>query len=219
VPPHDTPTIDGTSIYSFYRELGIEFPAWANRQAAVRCFADPDAHRHGDRHPSCSISVEHGAWHCHGCGANGGPYDAATSLGYSPRAAIDLMVRHGLTHRRDSHHLPPALGTRRQRSPTRRQAAAAFSASEQDVRRWQQALADQPDLIGKLTRERGWLYSTMLELELGYDCGRITIPVRDEHQDLLGLLRYRPWPQASQAKMLAVQGSRRCLTPHPSKEP
>ena len=75
------------------------------------------------------------------------------------------------------------------------------------------------DLIAKLTRDRGWLYATMLELELGVDRGRITIPVRDDERRLIGLLRYQPWPQPGEPKMLATAGSRRALLPHPAAEP
>ena len=66
---------------------------------------------------------------------------------------------------------------------------------------------------------RGWLYATMLELELGVDRGRVTIPVRDDTRRLVGLLRYQPWPQPGEPKMLATAGSRRALLPHPAAEP
>ncbi len=59
----------------------------------------------------------------------------------------------------------------------------------------------------------------MLELELGVDRGRITIPVRDDERRLIGLLRYQPWPQPREPKMLATAGSRRALLPHPAAEP
>src|ERR1700689_3793711 len=95
-----TQTLAGANIRGYYAALGIQIPGWARTEAAVRCFADPDAHHHGDRNPSCSVNLEHGAWHCHACGAKGGAFDAATARGYSDRAAIDLMVAHGLTEYR-----------------------------------------------------------------------------------------------------------------------
>ena len=58
----------------------------------------------------------------------------------------------------------------------------------------------------------------MLELQLGVDRGRITIPVRDDERELIGLLRYQPWPEPGEAKMLAAAGSRRALLPHPAAE-
>lgn len=56
-------------------------------------------------------------------------------------------------------------------------------------------------------------------LQLGLDRGQITIPVRDEHRLLVGLLRYRPWPTVGQNKMRAAAGSRRQLLPHLTAEP
>ncbi len=58
----------------------------------------------------------------------------------------------------------------------------------------------------------------MLELELGIHRGRITIPVRDDKRQLVGLLRYQPWPQPREPKMLATVGSRRALLPHPAAD-
>jgi DNA primase len=59
----------------------------------------------------------------------------------------------------------------------------------------------------------------MPQLELGLDRSRITIPVRDQHRRLVGLLRYQPRPTFGQPKMLAAPGSRRALLPHPAAEP
>jgi len=94
-------TLPGADVRGFYRALGIELAGWARREASVACFAAPDRHARGDRDPSCSVNVDTGAWHCWGCGARGGAYDAALARGRSPREAIDLMVTHGLTTRRN----------------------------------------------------------------------------------------------------------------------
>jgi hypothetical protein len=60
----------------------------------------------------------------------------------------------------------------------------------------------------------------MLELELGVDRGRITIPVRDHTRRLIGLLRYQPWPKPGEPKMLAAAGSRReCSRTLPPNDP
>jgi len=214
-----TQALAGADIRGYYQALGMQLPGWAQREAPVSCFADPEAHRHGDRNPSCSVNLEHGAWHCHGCGASGGAYDAAKARGYTPRAAIDLMVRHGLVERRSRH----ATAYRRLVSPTSvatvaQPARPKLAVTESDVRHWQLALSEQTALIARLTRERAWLYSAMWELGLGYDCGRITIPVRQPDRRLVGLLRYRPWPKPGQPKMVATAGSRRALLPHPGIE-
>ena len=58
----------------------------------------------------------------------------------------------------------------------------------------------------------------MRALELGLDSGRITIPIRNAHGNLLGLLRYQP-EHTPPPKMLADEGSRLGLVPHPATEP
>jgi DNA primase len=219
-----THTLPGADIRGYYQALGVKLPDWAQHEATVSCFADPEAHRRGDQHPSCSVNLEHGAWRCHGCGARGGAFDAATKLGHTERGAIDLMIRYGITSRRpgprherrpNARQSPTMSGT----SIARRNTMPKLIVTEADIGQWQTALTTQTMLIGRLTRERGWLYSTMLELNLGYDHGRITIPVRDDRGRLVGLLRYRPFPEPGQPKMLASRGSRRALLPHPAAEP
>lgn len=216
-----TLTLPGADIRGYYEALGIELPGWAKTEASVRCFADPEAHSRGDRDPSCSINLEHGAWHCHACGAAGGAFDAATARGYSDRAAVDLMVAHGLikhhAYRRPLADARPRPGSRSARRLQPRRTPMGVTA--EDVARWQAALAADPDLIAELGRDRGWLYAAMLELRLGVDRGRITMPVRDDQHRLIGLLRYQPWPRPGVPKMLATAGSRRALLPHPAAEP
>ncbi len=215
-----TLTLPGADIRGYYHALGIELPGWASTEASVRCFADPEAHRRGDRDPSCSVNLEHGAWHCHACGARGGAFDAATARGYSDRAAIDLMVAFRLTEHRAYRHGNANRGPRH-RSISARVAQPRRTRLRpigEDIERWQATLAADTDLIAKLARARSWLYATMLELQLGVDRGRITIPVRDDERELIGLLRYQPWPEPGEAKMLAAAGSRRALLPHPAAE-
>ncbi len=74
------------NVRGFYGALGIQLPAWATREAPVRCFTHADAHNRADRTPSCSVNLASGAWNCHGCGARGGAYDAA--LGYRPHTTL-----------------------------------------------------------------------------------------------------------------------------------
>jgi len=194
-----TQTLSDADIRGYYEALGVQLPGWAQREAAVRCFASPKAHNNGDRRPSCSINLEHGAWHCHGCGAKGGLYDAAIARGLEPLAAMDLMIVFHLAERRGqrlvAHRSTVIRARSRHQSHARSDIRPALAISESDVRHWQTALTEQHELIGRLTQERGWLYDTILELGLGYDCGSITIPVRGEARHLIGLLRYRPWPK------------------------
>lgn len=218
-----TQILSGADIRGFYAALGVQLPGWAGADVSVRCFADPGAHSRGDRDPSCSINLTHGAWNCHGCGASGGPFDAAVCRGHTARSAIELMILHGLAQRRATasrqrqHHIHRSAYVRpRVDRPGR--AAARFTASEADLNRWRQALESDAPIIRRLVRERGWSAETMYQLELGIDRGRITIPVRDNRGHLVGLLRYRPWASHRQMKMRAAVGSRRQLLPHPTVE-
>ena len=93
-------TLPCGDVHGFYAALGIELPDQAAHDASVRCFANPDAHAHGDRHPSCSVSLGSGAWRCWACDARGGAYDAAIARGLVPREAMDLLIAHGLAERR-----------------------------------------------------------------------------------------------------------------------
>jgi hypothetical protein len=92
-------TLPGADVRGFYSALGIELPGWAQEEASIACFADPDAHARGDRDPSCSVNVETGAWHCWGCGAKGGAFDAALARGLDSRQAFELKVAYGLATR------------------------------------------------------------------------------------------------------------------------
>lgn len=214
-------------IRAYYAALAIELPAWSTREAPVRCFAAPDAHRHEDCNPSCSVNLDSGAFNCHGCGAKGGAYDAALARGHTPRSAIDLMIIHGLVERRPpsrSAHSRPMV-TRQDPLPApaavRIEQRAAFTIAERDVLRWGQALSRRPALLASLQGDRGWAYAAIRELELGLDqlAQRITIPIRDHSGQLQGLLRYDPANNRHGPKMRAAPGTRLGLIPNPSREP
>lgn len=219
-----TRTLPGADIRGYYTELGIAIPGWAKTEAAVRCFADPDRHERADRDPSMSINLRHGAYHCHGCGARGGAYDAALTLGHTPRTAIELMIAYGLTDLRDAtNRQRVAWRPRRSRarrpvpfSVSRGSAPQRLTATDRDAAHYHQRLRRRADIRRRLARTRGWTEAAIDELQLGLDTGRITIPVRDEHDQLVALLRYRP---GAPDKLRAATGSRRVLYPHPSTLP
>jgi Toprim-like len=213
-----TQTLPGADIRHYYAALGISLPTWASENASLRCFADPDAHHHGDRHASCSVNLATGAYNCHGCGAHGGAYDAALARGFDSRSAIELMIAHRLIQRR-ARGAGPSLRTPESRpgTPAASIDRQQLRVTERDVLRWQHALGRRPNLLEKLRNERAWAYSTMRELGVGWDRGRITIPIRNASSQLRGLLRYQP-DEASRPKMLAAHGTRLGLVPHPSVE-
>jgi hypothetical protein len=219
------PVLPGADIRGFYNALGISLPPQGERNASIRCFANADAHRREDRNPSLSVRLLDGVWKCHACGARGGPYDAALAAGYSPRSAIDLMVAYGLTERRPRRDVacrrsghtrrPAAPPARCVERPVAVASAAPLRVDERDLARWQAALTARPDLVSRLARQRAWRYDTMRELELGFHRGRITIPIRGGSGQLRGVLRYQ---QGGDPKMLAVEGTRLGLIPHPTRE-
>jgi hypothetical protein len=220
-----TSTLAGADIRGFYYALGVELPERATVEASVRCFADPDAHAHDDRDPSCSINLTHGAWHCWGCGAKGGAYDAALRLGRSPRQAMGLLVAYGIAERRS-----PDAGSSRRRQPrsqggsqpgrrTTRRSSPRLGVEEPDVPRWKSALLARAWPLAGLREQHGrlWRRAVVDELDLGWDRGRVTIPITDANGGLRGLLRYRSRGSRG-PKMLAVPGTRLGLIPHPALE-
>ena len=90
-------------VRGFYSELGVKVPPSAQTNVDLRCFAEGDAHKNGDRKPSLSLNVETGQWHCHGCGASGGTYKAALALGRDKAAALRLEERFGLREASNGH--------------------------------------------------------------------------------------------------------------------
>lgn len=206
------------AVRDFYARLGIALPGRAAVEASVRCFADPERHRQADRHPSCSVNLATGVWCCHGCGARGGPYDAALTQGHTPRSAMDLLEVCGL--------LEPVTPRerRRERAFGRDPSPAArrpeFEVSERDVTRWATRLQASSALLGRLETERGISPGVLTELGIGVNRGRITLPVRDATGGLVGLLRWRPLPGGTAGpKMLATPGSARELFPAPEHLP
>ncbi|MHB8659376.1 MAG: toprim domain-containing protein [Solirubrobacteraceae bacterium] len=211
-------------VRAFYAALGIQLPVWSACEAPVRCFSHPDAHNHADRSPSCSVNLTSGAWNCHGCGAHGGAYDAATAVGHTPRSAMDLLISHGLAE-------PRTAGPRVSRSSTTRglhagppppastlAVRAGLGADEDDVRRWATMLHGNSSLITRLMLERAWMSAAIKALGVGFDGERITIPLRDPCSRLRGVLRFDPFGRRD-PKMLAVPGTHLGLVPHPAREP
>ena len=139
------------------------------------------------------------------------------------------MIAHGLIERRARlrtarellHPSDHPSGGSRARARTRATedlaARPSMKVTEHDIARWHRALSRRRALLARLARERGWRYQTIRALQLGVDRGRITIPIRNAHGDLRGILRYQPM-HTGRPKMLAVPGSRLGLTPHPAVE-
>ena len=206
-------------IRAFYAALGIELPGWPKLEAPVRCFAQPDAHNHADRSPSCSVNLASGAWNCHGCGARGGAYDAALAVGHGPREAMHLLIANGLADSR-AHAVrwsTKTPATRPAKTLPSRSSRPQLTVGDADVQSWAQALDASGRLIRRLILERAWAPRTMRALQVGFDGARITIPIRNARGHLRGMLRYDPFGRRN-PKMRAVAGTRLGLIPHPARD-
>lgn len=217
-----TATQAGGDVRGFYAALGVQLPGWAQTEASVRCFANPDAHQHQDHAPSCSVNVHSGTFNCHGCGAHGGAYDAALAKGLSPRDAIDLMIAHALTQRRSGRRPPrrrrttdyPESRPRATPAPPSAKPPVRCAVTGEQVRAWAVALSESDKLLARLRMGRGWDAQTLRTLQVGFDGERITVPIPDEHDGLQGLLRLRLDPRQD-PKVLAAPGTQLGLIPRP----
>ena len=75
-PLADIETIETELIYADLEQAERRL----ERVARGRLHDPGDAHAHDDHRPSCSVNLESGAFHCWGCGAKGGAYDAAVEI-------------------------------------------------------------------------------------------------------------------------------------------
>ena len=85
------------------------------------------------------------------------------------------------------------------------------------ISRWAQQLDHNRHLIRRLILERAWVPQAIKELDVGYDGEGITIPIRNQHGQLRGVLRYDPFGKRT-PKMLAIRGTRLGLIPHPDRD-
>jgi hypothetical protein len=214
-------------VRGFYARLGVEIPEWASVEAAVSCFADPGAHKNQDRSKSCSVNLASGAWHCWGCGAKGGAYDAALARGLDSRHAFDLKVAYGLAERDPNRPQPPArTGRLAARSPRvdaerpAREPGHALAVSEGEMDGWRADLERMrwPLRVMRSEHRVLWKRETLLALGLGFHRGRVIFPIRDGDGRLEGVLRYAPTHEKA-PKMLAAAGTTLGLVPHPAADP
>ena len=188
-----------SDVLGFFAELGMTLP---NRrgyeQAQVRCFADPAAHSHDDRDPSCSINLLTGLWNCKGCGQRGNAYRAAQLRGYDDRQAASLARRFGL-------FLSVEKAERKPPMPT-----------ERKLEKWRHALRDNERLLTRIRWRMAWTPYAIQRLGLGWDGERIVFPIRNAKYKIIGIVRYLP---GGEPKSLALPGSKRDLFPAPESIP
>ncbi|MGI9091206.1 MAG: hypothetical protein ACR2GG_08900 [Gemmatimonadaceae bacterium] len=208
-------------VRAFYAAVGVELPDRAGPNVSVRCFLTG----HEDRRASCSVSLEHGAFHCHGCGEAGGPYDAAVAVGLDPAAAMRLVDAHGLARDEDdragrnarrpvARSTPPAGAKRPARLPGEDTLARAADVLHRDGRALELAAARGWDIAACWSLGVGWADLDAWAAH-GWRRGlgwRFTIPIRDAHGRLVTVVAYRP---GGTPKSYAAPGRPRDLFPAP----
>jgi len=219
-------TLPGADVRGFYQALGIELPGWARREASVACFSAPDAHAHGDRDPSCSVNVETGAWHCWGCGAKGGAFDAALARGLDARQAFELKIAYGLAERdperpRPSRRVPAARGAdQRLAGQVAPRARPSLAMDERQLREASARLACLlwPPHVLRGEQRRVWSRAALLELGCGWERGRVLIPHRQPGRRAARRAALRPHARSC-AEDAGRSGTQLGLIPHPTAEP
>jgi hypothetical protein len=94
--------------------------------------------------------------------------------------------------------------------------------TEAQVATYARRLAETGGAVERLLALRAWSPDAVREMGLGLDDdGRVSFPVRDASDALIGVLSYQPNPERRNGtpKMLAVKGSKRGLFPAPERVP
>jgi hypothetical protein len=164
---------------------------------------------HEDRQASLSIGVTNDRilLHCHaGCALG----DVLLSMGLDWRDIFLSTPDPGVVFRRSGRvSIPkaPSPGMSRRRNDDDDVAASLPPAPV--VQSW----AEQIGVVaGRLREVKGWGLGTLQSLGVGWDGGRVTIPVRNANGDLATVMRYLP---GGRPKMMALGGRGRHLFPAP----
>jgi hypothetical protein len=206
-------------VRGLYSALGVELPP-ANGAAnvAVACFINPEAHRRDDKNKSSSVSMETGAFNCHGCGVRGGPYDAALALGKPPRDAMEMLRGYELV---SDDYSRPGRPARRSDEPVLAESGKPPPVSEQQVSAWQSALLQDGRSLARLEELRGWTSVAVESLGVGVNRdyrrpagGPIIFPARDARGTLTGCVNYMPDPAKRSGSKSIAKGPRQ-LFPAP----
>lgn len=80
--------------------------------------------------------------------------------------------------------------------------------TEATVDKWHEALRRSQTALKAIQDKTGWDMNTIVDYQIGYSStdGRYTIPVRDEHGELLNVRKYKPNATGSTAKVLGIPG-------------
>ena len=200
--------------------LGIELPGWPKLEAPIRCFAQPDAHQ--PRRPLAVLLGQPGLRRLElprmrrprrRLRRRASPWAYAARRDGSP----DRQRPRRLAGTRSPCVYKDAGHPRRAKALPSRSSRPQLTVGDADVQSWAETLDADRRLIRRLILERAWAPRTMRALQVGFDGARITIPIRNAHGHLRGMLRYDAFGRRN-PKMRAVAGTRLGLIPHPARD-
>jgi len=133
---------------------------------------------HDDDKPSLSINFKKKVFFCHACQEKGKPEELLAKLHDAPAA----LVRWELDHLKD------------------------FKPPKFDYVRFHDKLMNYDRLMTFLYEERKWSPKVIEELLIGWDGGRITIPVFNVFGDLVNVRAYKPKAAKDEPKVINLKG-------------
>lgn len=180
--------------HAFHRFLFSSAPDSTNNwKAFCPICEDPES----SKSPSASFDFDKGVWHCQSgkCPAGGGSIYALVQ-DLKKNAGFDVRREAMLGRSKDEESIKPhdyAKGKRKNPKLT-----------EENVTAWMRKLHNS-DKLDEFMSARGLTVETLREYQVGWDGQRYTIPVRDEHGELVNVRRYKL--NAGKAdKMLNIPG-------------
>lgn len=140
---------------------------------------------HNDTKRSASLNVDKGLWYCQACDIGG------------PVASLIRELKKGNIYQNGS-------------KPKERQEQdrGEFPYTDDQVRAWNATLLGTAEVLRPFQERRGLTDETIAEFEIGWD-GRnqaYTIPVRDEHGELVSIRWYQLDPADDRRKIWSVAG-------------
>ncbi len=150
---------------------------------------------HEDTNPSLNLNIENGLWKCHACGAAGDVFKFYMQLTgeQSFDAAVTAVAKF-------SAHLVPLPSPVKKTQTTCAKVVIPPKVAED----WHQELLKAERVLKFLQERKGLSLETVNARRLGFDpaAKRITVPIYDEHGELVNIRKYHP---TDTPKMLPYQ--------------
>jgi len=131
--------------------------------------------------PSASMDADKGVWNCLKGNHGGGIYALVQDL--KKERGFDIRAE-SMRGRHSDPSYTKAVQERLGNSSTP-------LPPQSQIEKWAQALLSNQTKLKAVMDQRGFDRKTIIAWELGWDGSRITIPVRDEHGDLVNVRRYQ----------------------------